>query len=176
MNTSIARKYLPLYLIALCWFASLCYAQQTLSQLPPAVCEMLDREYKGWRLAEVSPEVREHFARHKVVFAPNLLRGDFNGDGRADVALLITHKERCIVLAFLTKGQSVRKHIKANFPNGSDVPLYLWLFCKGEKAHNYETGRDFVYPRDTIGLMFYEKAGVAYLYERGKFRKVIVSD
>jgi len=150
-------------------------AQRSNVPVPNAIRSMLDKEYRGWRLAESPCEVQEYFRHQRVSFAPNLLNGDFNGDGKRDYALLIEHRNRLIALAFVNKGRGFTKHTLETPPKG-EVPVYLWLYRKGERDTDYETGKEFVYRTDAIGVMYYEKAGVSYVYERGRFRRVITSD
>lgn len=178
--TAVCGGGSPVRSVSLClglllWLAAVVVCAQKLPHVPPALRAMLDREYKGWHLAEVSQEVKAYFARERVTFSPNLLVGDFNGDGKRDYALLIEHHSRLVVLVFVNRGRSCTRHVLETLPKG-DVSVYLWLFRKGEKDYDYEARKEFTYRIDAIGVMFYKKGGVSYVYERGRFHKVTTSD
>lgn len=157
------------------WLGTLIACAQELSPVPPAVRASLDKEYRGRRLVQVSQEVKACFARERVGFSPNLLVGDFNGDGKKDYALLREHRHRLVVLVFVNSGRSFTRHTLETLTRG-EAPIYLWLFRKGEEDYDYEARKEFTYRTDAIGVMLYEKGGVSFVYERGGFRKVTTSD
>lgn len=90
--------------VLLRWLGMVVAYTQQISRVPPVIRAALDKHYAGWRLVEVSQEVKAYFARERVAFSPNLLVGDFNDHGKSDYALLIEYRNRIIPLAFLNKG------------------------------------------------------------------------
>jgi hypothetical protein len=47
---------------------------------------------------------------------------------------------------------------------------------KGKKDYNFDTGKNFHYKNDAIFNYIWEKAGVSYIWQKGKFRSVTTSD
>ena len=106
---------------------------------------------------------------------PNLISGDFDGDGSRDYALQITHGKKRIIIAFLEKDNSFTKYFLETNPV-DETDLYLWLFKSGGQDFDYDVGEEFFYINDSIGVLFFEKSGVSYVFENGKFRKIWASD
>jgi hypothetical protein len=155
--------------------------------LPTAIKVSLDRRYPGWSFATVSQDVTQLFGSYPRLAGalPHLIKGDFDGDGKADYAVLIVHGkvlnaagvavergEKLIV--FLRRGRSYKSRRLENEAYIADV--YLALARKGEKAYNYETNRTFTYENDAIDLCYFEKGGTSYIYRKGRFRRVITGD
>ena len=61
------------------------------SSLPPEVRSTLDRMHPGWRIAEVSRAVRAAVGQ-RLGSVPNVIGGDFDGNGSQDVAVLIEYR------------------------------------------------------------------------------------
>jgi hypothetical protein len=155
------------------------------ARLPEAISSTLDRKFPGWRFSEVSGGVRQFFGERFPRARPNLIEGDFDGDGRTDYAVLIEHTnfnrggkafthvvER---LAFLRRGAGYRLYaLERSAP--ANPELYLTLARKGGQGRDFRTGRKFRYPHDSIGVSYFEKAGGTYVYRRGRFRYVNESD
>jgi hypothetical protein len=155
------------------------YAQAKPVAVPAAVKARLDANYPGWRLAEISPEAYEHYSHHRLPFQPNFLWGDFDGDGRRDYAIEITHpgpkgEQRMVVLAFLRRGEGFEEHLLETGISTLDV--YLWPHRAGERDFDFEREREFRYRHDAIGVVYGEVAGVSYVFENGSFRKIVSSD
>ena len=154
-------------------------------QLPGAVKSALDRRFTGWRFSEVSGEVRQFLRERHPGARPDLIKGDFDGDGRTDYAVLIEHEnfdrrgtsithfvER---LAFLRRGSGYKLFILEKGTPASPE-LYLRLAEKGAQGYNFHTDKKFRYPHDSIGVGYFGKAGGTYIYRRGRFRYVVESD
>ena len=155
------------------------------ARLPEAVNSTLNRKFPGWRFSEVSGGIRQFFGERFPRARPNLIEGDFDGDGRTDYAVLIEHANfnesgRAFThvverLAFLKRGAGYRLYfLEGSAP--ANPELYLTLARKGEEGHDFRTGRKFRYPNDSISVSYFEKAGGTYVYRGGRFRYVIESD
>ncbi len=151
------------------------YGQITVKKLPNAIKTILDRDYPGWQFAEVAKEIYEFFKMEKVEFDPNFIMGDFDGNGKRDYAIQIVHGGKRIVLAFLKKGNFFKKYVLETSPE-PNPDIYLWLLKKGEKDYDYEAEKEFFYPTDAIGVIYFEKAGVSYIFKKGKFQMIVTSD
>ena len=152
-------------------------------RLPSTIRIKLDRRFPGWRFAQVSAEIRRAMKEYTSPDSQlNLVRGDFDGDGRTDYALLIEHGNifngagvnigrNNHIVAFLKRGAGYRAYLV-----DSNAGNYLLLWRKGDKGFSYETQKNFVFAKDAIEAVIFEKAGTYYIYEKGKFRRVTTGD
>ncbi len=112
---------------------------------------------------------------------PQIVQGDFDGNGRLDYALLIDYytdtDDRTLdlpptvyIIAFLAA--SNRYVMKVVSRQGAD---YLIMMPKGAEDYDYEAQRDFTYALDTI-LSAEGMGGMSFLFEHGKFRPIVTSD
>jgi len=148
------------------------------AQLPDKIKAMLDQKYVGWKFSEFSSDVDTYFGVSQFSFRPYLIWGDFNGDWKKDYAVQITipskNSEKRFVIVYL---RNVEKFDEYILEYGSVSPdIYLYPFKKGEADYDYEAQKQFYYPCDAIGVIYFGKSGVSYIFEDGKFRKVISSD
>jgi hypothetical protein len=173
------RKYL-FSMIGLALLLSVEVAAQTSSkiELPAAARRLLDKKYPGWKFPKVSADIRQYFKKSDAEL--NLVSGDFDGNGRADYALQIEHG-----VEFTDRGTSVPKsHLVVLMKNNNGYRLqiidgggdFIALTKKGDKGYNWETRKNFIFARDAIETVFFEKAATAYVYEKGKFRAIVTSD
>ncbi len=151
-------------------------------ELPPEIKSQLDEVFPGWRFSEVREEIRQ-FLKEEVSpnARPEIVQGDFDGNGSLDYAVLIEGGP-----IFNSAGEVGGHHgyVVAFLRNADGYKLYgmeamgeyLTLMRKGEQGYDYETQRHFTYKNDAIGAGIFEKAGVSYIYENGRFRVIITSD
>lgn len=154
-------------------------------KLPAEIRSSLNKKFPGWRFSEVSDDVNRFFKERWPEARPNLISGDFDGNGQTDYAVLIEHSNfdktgkafTHVVeqLAFLKKGTSYKLYI-LDQNTSATLELYLTLARKGEVGREFSTQRKFRYPNDSISLSYFEKAGGTYIYRRGRFRYVTESD
>jgi len=154
-------------------------------QLPKAISSKLNKRFPGWRFSEVSGDVQQFFKERFPDARPNLIKGDFDGNGQMDYAMLIEHSnfdesgkafthvvER---LAFLKKAAKYKLYILEEY-SPADPIVYLNLAKKGKESREFQTQTKFRYPNDSISISFFEKAGGTYIYRKGRFRYVNESD
>ncbi len=140
--------------------------------LPPGVTSELDSRYPGWQMAPVAPQITAWFREYRFQFAPNLVTGDFDGDGKTDYVLQIQTKERQqILIAFLDRGRKFETHILASDP--PDPFSYLLRMDKGSKDFDFTTLRPFRHPVDAVDLMYFERTPLTFMYRKGVFRKML---
>lgn len=176
MNMEVVKIYLCLLVYILLSGCSSGKTQE--SQLPNEIKAMLDKKYVGWQFSEVSSDVDTYFKVSQFLFHPYLIWGDFNGDWKKDYAVQITipskQAKKRYVIAYI---RDVEKFDEYILDYGSVSPdAYLYPFTKGETDYDYETQQRFYYPHDSIGVIHFGKSGVSYIFEDGKFRKVVSSD
>jgi hypothetical protein len=149
---------------------------QQVSSVPNPITGALNARYPGWVFPAVSRNIAATF--NGKPFFPNLVFGDYDGDRRRDYAVRIVYGKDAdkmqTVIAFLARGQTFEPHVLDIGP--PDPATYLWPALKGAKDHDYETNKDFVYANDGVMFLIDEKAGVAFVYEKGEFRRLVTSD
>jgi len=151
-------------------------------KLPTPIKVMLDRKFPGWQFPEVSDEDCQGVKQWGGPEAyPELIQGDFDGDGRLDYAVLIEEGSEAgdrgiavypdiYIVAFLNRQKKLKMTIVTR--EGGDC---LQLMHKGDGDYDYEAQREFTYSNDTI-FSGAGMGGTSYLYENGKFRAIITSD
>jgi|GEM_PF-471579 len=147
-------------------------------ELPGAVVSALDRNYRGWKFSNVSEDV---IKAAKSVHDPNVIWGDFNADGAKDYAVQITRgdpRDDRVVIAFLSRDNSFDPYILESGlrPDFSPTESCLCLYRKDQEDYDYDTDRHFRYPADSVGVIYSMVAGVSYIFEDGKFRRVATVD
>ena len=151
-------------------------------RLPPSAHLMLERKFPGWKFAEVSQEVHQFFEAEMKGESPNLISGDFDGNGKPDYAGLIWHGHelneagdpigpQSYLVIFLQKKKGYQMHVIKD-PAGE----YLCLAKKGTRDYDYEKQKEITYANDAILTGIFEKGGSSYVYEKGKFRSFVSSD
>ncbi len=143
---------------------------------------LLDRALPVWTMASVSEDVRA-FAATELAADPVRIRGDFDGDGREDVALLIQERAQPtfeepnrinatrVAVCFARTPSTVLRLIEK--PYCDDL---IYLMRRGEKMQDIEAGDLGRYPVDAIGTTCFEKAGAVFFFEGNDFRRIINSD
>jgi hypothetical protein len=147
-------------------------------ELPAGCKKILDSKFSGWKMAEPIDGVAEYFKTEKITNAPNLTKGDWNGDGKQDYAVLITHGSEKVdnkmmpmmwTIAFI-KTANGYNHYKLE---GGD---YIQTVKKGKKDFNAETQKAFIHKTDSIFSGIWEKSGTAFIWDKTKFKSVLTSD
>jgi hypothetical protein len=138
-------------------------------KLPIACKRILDKYFHGWKLTDISADIKKYHQENKFSFEPNLIKGDWNADGKTDYAVLIQKNKETQTIAFLRDDNSY-KHFTLD---GGDN---IGLLKKGEKGYNYEKQKDFIYQNDAISVGFWEKGGNAYMWRKNKFISIVTSD
>jgi hypothetical protein len=153
-------------------------------EIPTAVKTSLDKNFPGWEFPFVSDDIRRFLKEHVSKDArPEVIQGDFDGDGHMDYAVLIEYgvtettqepPQRFVhdvyVVAFLFR---VTGYEMYRIGGGGE---YLYLMKKGVRDYDYEADRHFYYSNDAIFAGYFEKGGTSYMYENGGFRAIITSD
>jgi len=163
-------KKILLLLFLLCnGFAS---SQAQSIKLPSECQKILKTKFRSWKMANVPDEIKDYYKRERAFELANLIKGDWNGDGKTDYAILLDNKanvERRIILVLM----KAKRSYKSYFLDGSDC---IMSAKKGQKDYSFDTGKNFRYKNDAIFNYIWEKAGVTYVWEKGKFGIITTSD
>lgn len=154
-------------MIFLCFCFSIIEAQSL--KLPNECRKILDRNFRGWKLLKVSKEISEYHKKARHPFDPNFIKGDWNGDGKTDYAVLIKVKNQNKTIAFVRS----RRSFKYYSLEGGD---YIQVFKKGMKDYNYDAQKDFAYKNDSIFVGAGDCCGSSYIWQKGKFVGIVTSD
>ena len=134
-----------------------------------------------WSIASVSPEVAA-WARSDG-FDPVVTQGDFDGDGRPDVALLI-QAQRTPAMQYSERILSSRVAVCLDRPAGVTLHVIEGLYCgdyielatKGAPYYDFERDREDVYPSDGVKTVCVKKASATYVYDGAGFRRIVDGD
>ena len=132
---------------------------QTQISPPDAVRKDLDAICKGWQLAPVTPEIAAEIKTRTPTWPPNLLPGDFNGDGKIDVAVLIECDGRSQLVAFLSSGSGFSQQVLEK-PQPYDAREFLHLVRKE-------------YEHDAIGVEYEAIGGHAWVFRDNRWQSVL---
>jgi len=158
------------------------FKQTARISLPSSMKSSLDKNFPGWSYLPVEEEVRTFLNEYVSEYArPDIIKGDFDGNGLVDYAVLIEEQttlpkkakaemRMAHLVVFLTKAAGFQ--MKVLDPEGA----YLVLLGRGDWDYSYETSEYFTYQNDSIFTGIFEKGGTSYLYEKGSFRSIITSD
>jgi hypothetical protein len=132
---------------------------QTQIAPPDAVRKDLDSICNGWQLAPVIPEIAEEIKTRTPTWPPNLVPGDFNGDGQVDVAVLVECQGTSQLIAFLSTGSGFSKDVLEK-PQPYDAREFLHLIRKE-------------YEHDAIGVEFEAIGGHAWVFRNNRWESVL---
>ena len=153
--------------IFLCFSVSLVEAQSI--KLPNECKSILDINFRGWKLAKIQKDISAYHKKRKFPFEPNLIKGDWNGDGKIDYAILIEHKKKAKTVAFV----GIQNKFKHFLLEGGD---YIQIFKKGANDYNYDSQKGFKYKNDAIFVGSGECCGSSYIWRKEKFIGIVTSD
>jgi len=126
---------------------------------PDAVRKDLDSICKSWQLAPVTPEIAAEIKTRTPTWPPNLLPGDFNGDGKTDVAVLIECDGNSELVAFLSSGSGFSKQVLEK-PQPYDAREFLHLVRKE-------------YEHDAIGVEYEAIGGHAWVFRDNRWQSIL---
>ena len=141
-------------------------------EIPKFLRNTLNSEFGSWKMAEIEQSISTYFKEKPGNQSPNFIKGDWNGDGMVDYALLVQRKsdsQKKMVLVFVKD----RRGFKRFFLEGFDC---LMLVKKGNTDYDFEAKKKFTHKNDAIMSYIWEKSGTSYIWEKNRFRAVLISD
>lgn len=142
--------------------------------LPPAFRQALDTAQPGWQLAPVSDRLRQRHHATPTAPVPNVVAGDFDGNGHQDWAVLVVFtdregRRRDQLIVLLQSDERVRA-IRADDPGEADPNRSLKGRARGAKLMDLNTQREFVATHDAIEVD-YDCCGCAtYVFDGARFQ------
>ena len=155
----------------------------------PAAADALDdactariaARFRTWTIASVTTDVAA-WAKGQG-FDPVRARGDFDTDGRPDLALLV--QERATPVAQYPE-RIYASRVAVCLNRASGVALYVVdePYCadaivsarKGERYFDFEREREGTFPSDGVRTICFKAAGATFLFEDGGFRRIVDGD
>ena len=152
------------------------------ADLEHACKTLIDQALPVWTMASVAEDVKA-FAATKLHADPLKIQGDFDRDGREDIALLIQNRAQPvfkepdrinstrIAVCFAKMPSMVLRLIEKPYCDD-----FIYLMKKGENMYDIEGGVLGKYPVDAIGTTCFEKAGAVFVFDGKNFRRIVNSD
>ena len=158
-----------------------CLARPADGALEEACKARLGARLAEWTMASVATDVAAW--AHTQGFDPRVARGDFDGDGRVDVALLVQARATP-VLEYPERISASRVAVCLDRPSGLTVHVIDDPYCgdyirrapKGARYHDFETEAKGVYPSDGVTTVCFKKASATYVYDGARFRRIVDGD
>jgi hypothetical protein len=165
----------------LCSGVSTVIAQPQNASLMAACNAQISAKFLQWRLAPVSGDV-EQFAKSRNVSATTV-SGDFDGDGRADIALLVSsgpvpvpnYPHRLDVL-HIAVCMNMRVGVRLFVIDKPYCGDGISVSRRGGRYYDFDKQAEGMYELDGVHAYCFEKAGATYQFENGSFRQIIDSD
>ncbi len=162
--------------------STLCLRAETNQERLLHTCEArIAAKFKQWRFPPVTAAVAA-FAKNRHQ-NPTVTVGDFDGNGRKDVALLIQDGSAPDP-NYPNRLDSL--HIAVCLDKKTGVELYFIdkLYCgdgimrapKGKSYYDFNTEKKGVYLFDGVSAYCFEQAGATYEFDNGAFRQIVDSD
>jgi hypothetical protein len=163
----------------LCVFSTALFAQNR--TLPVECRKILDKNFRGWKFKKISVDIKKYLQKYDSKKADgNFISGDWNGDGKKDFAVLITHGSetlndgmklpRDVSVAFVRDDKSYKYFV---LDTSGD---YISLDKKGTTAYDHETQSGIKFVNDAVFVGIWEKSGRSYVWQKNKFIYFITSD
>jgi hypothetical protein len=143
-------------------FVAWLIAWQAVTPVPEAVRRELDSTCPAWTIAAVIPEVDADIRARTPQWPANFISGDFDQDGRADIALLVECGSTVELSVFLAGPAGYTRHLIEK-PQPIDRREFLYLIRKGA-ADGYD--------RDAVGVEYEALGGHAWLFRDGRWQSV----
>ncbi len=140
-----------------------------LLELPAGVRTRLNQTVPGWKLSSVAPQISDWFRDYRLDYQPNVVKGDFDGDGQADYAVQVLAHGKQVLIVMLERKNGYSAHVLAE--DQPDPFVFLLRYDKGSKDFDFEKLKPFRYSADSIGLMYFDRTPLTFMYRSGHFEK-----
>ena len=157
------------------------YAHADDTALVGACRALVTQKFAQWKFAPPPADVAE-YAKNKHI-DPDVTFGDFDSDGRRDVALLIQQGAHTDP-DYPKRLETLHIAVCLNTKRGMRLHLIDHPYCgdgidtapRGHQYYNYGTGKEGVYQHDGVAAYCFEKAGATYEFDGKEFQEIVDSD
>lgn len=146
--------------------------------MPQPVLQLLTEKYQGWEKPTLTEEALEQAENHPQ--APVIVRGDFDGDTRQDLALQLQQGDDLVIVAALQEQEGayklheLQRDIMFNERGTLKSLYYLYLVEQGDTLRNGEENDEIAAAHDAVAVGI-EGEAVVYLYIGGTFSPYSIS-
>ncbi len=166
-------------------------AQPPRVEIPESVTAFLRSAYPGWRLIsydDYGPALwSDRFARLGGLsgedYHPFIVRGDFDGNGKPDWAMLLKHGGQVALVALHHAGTTWRPHLVSQFPYRIGFPVGLSGFDRhleptreGLSRRNWALGRAADLPGSSFELVCPGKVAWLWKWDGSKYLRFASRD
>jgi hypothetical protein len=143
--------------------------------LPPDVRRLLDQRYPGWQFATIAASLKAQLPEDA---SAEWTAGDYDGDRQGDYAVQIVRVEAGdmpqVVLALLRRGARYDIHALKSIPVQQNT--YVRTLPKGQVVTDVESGSKLTAATDVVEVLYGQEAGEAFIYDKGRFRRIVSGD
>lgn len=146
--------------------------------IPQKLAVFLSKEMPSWKIPAPDRWDKYNFNEFKTSNnLVNFVSGDFNCDKQTDYALILAdEQEQLSIWVFFSKKNSFEK-IKLDDFGGSSEQIYFGLSILEPGTYKNDwTPKPVKINCQAIEEIYFEKASVAYYWDKGKFKSIITSD
>lgn len=154
-----------MFAMLLVFITSLSIDAQSAHTLPAKADRYLKANYPGWSIGQSW--------RADLPWIPAVVKGDFNGDGKQDVAVLLKKDDRTYAIALVaTKTSYKATNLLAQGRDDSWV-AGIDIVGKGMKLEGLEDPNKVLIPKyDCISLYDGERIGMVFQWQNGAFKRL----
>ncbi|OKL39941.1 hypothetical protein [Pontibacter flavimaris] len=140
--------------------------------LPQPVMQLLETRYPGWKVPEIAAGAQQQATEFASGAA--FARGDFDGDGRQDVALQLQQGKEVVIVAALQPQdgrytlEELKRDILFNERGTLRSLYYLYRLPQGEQVQELHSMNEVELPHDAIAVGVGQEVN-AYIYRNGAF-------
>jgi hypothetical protein len=154
------------------------------SYISPTLKALIEEKLPGWKLPSADSWEKYWFNAYKKADALiDYASGDFDGDGKADYALLLENENHAFIVWVLQSQSNGYKAIELTELTETTLPLNtgLELIDKGKLNHlNMDNGVDGIetieLKHQAIQVSFFEASAETYYWKDGKYQSVNTGD
>lgn len=147
--------------------------------LPETITNLLTQQYPGWELISEKDINNDD----KICLENNEYKGkfvgDFNNDNKFDYVIQLKYNNKYLTLVFISQSTNYKQYTLGQTQvTELDKALtsIISVAKKGDKYYDFDKEKHRIYPSDAIISYYCERGGSAYIFSKGHFQEVIVSD
>lgn len=140
----------------------------------------LNSRFRGWQIARPSQDtMRDCYGDNAPPQDPSIISGDFNGDNFIDYAYHIAIGRKVYILAFLSYPSSPidQGNVFIVTQNAGDIWIVpMVLAPAGTRYYDWEARSKRTFANDAITIVYCGKGARSYVYDEGRFKRLVTGD